>query len=226
MRMRVLILVLGSLLAGTSRATTIAIDMQVDGGGFIAVASSAGTAVGPVSVVIGGVFEVGNISGSAASGNDLLSSALSVTLLTSGTHTLTIATSSDGYTSPAGPSLLVQSGEGGTYVSGTSAVTFQAFADKNNALRGMGDFTAGLQTAVPPSGSATTFATGEALGLFTRLATPYSLTSITEITMTGVGATANFANHVIVTMPVPEPSVVSLVGLGLLGLFAGRRRLV
>ena len=227
MKAMVPVLALLFLAASSMHGSTISIQASVDGGGFVTVASSAGPAVGPINFTFGGFFmtNLGAIAHDSALGSDLLVSALDVNLALSGTHTLTIMTSHDGYTLPAGPLLQVQSGEGGSYGFGTTAVTFQTYADPNNTLFGKGDFTNGLQSAVPPSGSLATFDTGEASGVFTRLVTPYSLTSTTTITMTGQGTTANFANHEIVTVlsPVPEPRMSLLVGLGVVGFAASRR---
>ena len=162
-----------------------------------------------------GDFTVTVFSGASDNGatlSDLLSSTTSVTnsnLLTSGAHTLMLWVSQTNYSLPVGPKLNVESGLGGAMNLGTTVGLtgiFQAYADKNNILNGTTDFTNGPQTAIQ---TGNTFDTGSASGLFTRIATAYSLTSVVNFDLNG-GGKGNFSDHINVT-PTPAPAGVVLV---------------
>ncbi len=89
-------------------------------------------------------------------------------------------------------------------LSGTGV--FQAYADRNNTLLGLADFTTGAQ-AVDFNGSS--FDTGTASGLFDRIdGSPFSLTGVVTATMSGGGA-GNFSSYVAAAPPtaVPEPGL-------------------
>jgi hypothetical protein len=147
--------------------------------------------------------------------SDLLSSATSITNNSTATHTLSIRVSSQDYTLPADLSAKVESGMGASLSSGTLTATFQSYADKNNALGGVSDFSVGLQNCVF---NGSTCDTGSGTGIFAKNATPFSLTSTANLTLTG-GGIANFSAHENVTS-VPEPSSLVLLGSSLI-LFAG-----
>ena len=164
-----------------------------------------------------------------AGGSNLLSSTTQITSTSPSTHTLMLFVSNQDYTLPLGPELAVRSGMGGTYGSEpnfTAGATFRMWADSGNGLITIpGTFSNGLQVAIPSSGNGVTFDTGvDPNGIFTRLAGPYSLTTRTNFTMTGLGD-VNFSSHVRVSA-VPEPglALIGLMGVGLLGLFIGVRR--
>lgn len=165
----------------------------------------------------------------SATGSNLLSSTTQIRSLSADTHTLNMYVSNTDYTLPADLELAVRSGMGGTYGAEqnfTAGATFQMWADAANGLLSMPvPFTNGLQVAIPPTGNSTTFDTGpDPTGIFTRLAGPYSLTTLTRITTTGLGD-MNYATHVLVAA-VPEPGLllIGLMGAGLMGLYIGARR--
>jgi hypothetical protein len=169
-----------------------------------------------------GDFTVSIFGGSSdndASLSDLLSSTTSVKNNAGASKTLKLYVSQNNYTLPAGSPLNVESGLGGSVNSGALTLTsiFQAFADKNNNLLGMGDFTNGPQTATP---SGSTFSTGSANGLFTRTG-DFSLTSQVNFTLSG-GGKANYSDHENVTAVVPAPGgvVLALTGLPVLSISA------
>jgi hypothetical protein len=191
--------------------------LQEDGGGYtiegsgpsLSTASNSGT-FGDFTFTITGVA-----ADNGATLSDLLSSAVSIRNNSSATHTINILVSSQDYTLPLGPNLRIESGMGGSLSSGTLVATFQSYADKNNTLAGVSDFTLGLQSC---SLNGSTCDTGSASGVFTRLGTPYSLTSVATLTLSG-GGVANFSAHENVTN-VPEPSSLMLIGSSLI-LFGG-----
>jgi hypothetical protein len=141
----------------------------------------------------------------------------------SGTKTIKLYASQTDYTLPAGSPLIVESAAGGsqsvgTTISGTGI--FQAFADKDNALLGMSDFTNGPQDGTFTGNS---FDTGSASGLFARTGN-YSLTSVVTLEVSG-GGRGGYRSDVSVTA-VPEPGSLVLCGLGagLVGFYGWRRR--
>jgi len=149
--------------------------------------------------------------------SDLLSSTTSITNNSSASHSISVLVSSQDYTLPVGPNLSIESGMGGSLSAGTLAATFQSYADKANGLgaAGVSDFALGIQSC---SFTGSTCDTGSATGTFTRLGTPYSLTSVVTLTMSA-GGVANFSSHENVRN-VPEPSSLLLIGSSLI-LFGG-----
>jgi hypothetical protein len=224
----------GALTLGApSRAhATMELLLQEDGGAITVVAT--GPSLG--SLVFNGVYKdftvnfLGATTDNGANLSDLLSSTTKVTLNVAGTHTLTLMTTSQDYNLPTGPQLDVTSSIGGTYNTGAgSNVTFQAFADKNNTLNGMSDFTNGLMGVSPsPSTGApnVSFSSPTAEGVFTRLSTNYSVSSLTNVTLVGAGSSLNYSNSVSMTEAVPGPAglVVALTGLPCLAIGWLRRR--
>jgi hypothetical protein len=155
----------------------------------------------------------GGVASQSPSSSQLLDSTTQVVNNSGTSKVLHMYVSSQDYTLPAGTTLNVQSGAGGTYIQGLGGLTFTAFADKNNALLGTSDYSNGLQIAVPPTGSGTTFDTGEAFGVFTRTANPYSLTTQTDVTLAG-GASLNYSTHEVLMVPEPAGMALAIIGLG------------
>lgn len=163
-------------------------------------------------------------SQNAAAGSDLFSSTVKVTNTDDATHTLTLYASQTNYTLPAGSPLIVRSQLGGSMSVGTTlnpTGIFEAFFDDDNALLGMDLADSnGLQNADFDEQS---FDTGTASGLFDRDGS-YSLTSVTNLTISG-GGEVGFQNSITVSA-VPEPGSLVLCGLGagLVGFYGWRRR--
>jgi hypothetical protein len=167
---------------------------------------------------------LGASSDNGATLSDLLSATVSLKNNNASSKTLTIYASQTNFTLPTGTPLGVESGLSGTVNSGTFSGSgdFQAYADKNNNLLGMSDFTNGSQSG---AFNGSTFDTGSATGLFNRTAgSPYSLTSVATFTVSG-GGQGNFSDHINVT-PIPAPAgvVLALTAMPILSIGAWLRR--
>lgn len=217
------LLIGGALLALVARpahASTV-LQLSEDGGAFVTVASGASLATlsftgpfGDFNISIAGTFEQ-----NTATDSYLQSAVVNVTLA-SGTHTLRLLASSQDFTMPVGASNVSTSMDGNDNNTITAA-SFQAWADPNNGLGSQVGFTNGLQTAGISVGQ---FDATEVDRTWIRPATPaFSLTSLSSITLSGVGAHSNFSTREEL-MPVPEPTSMLMLGSGLLGLATRLRR--
>ena len=175
----------------------------MNGGAVTVVATTASDFTGASFTGTYGDFEVQVFGGAAHNGqqagtfSDLLSATTSVKNNSGSSATLNLFVTQTNYTLPVGPNLNVESGLGATVNTGAVGLSgiFQAWADKNNNAFGMSDFTNGAQTGTQ---NGSTVQTGSANGVFTRLATNYSLTSVAHFTLSG-GGQVNYSDHINVT---------------------------
>jgi len=194
-------------------ASTI-FQLSQDGGAYTTIASGASLSSTSGSGTFGDfTFKVVGVStDNGITLSDLLSSTTSITNNSTATHSISILVSSQDYTLPVGiGGLRVESGMGASVSAGTLTATFRSYADKNNGLGAMSDFSLGLQTCVF---NGSTCDTGSSTGIFTKGSGNYSLTSVATLTLSG-GGIGNFSTHENVRN-VPEPSSLVLLGSGML----------
>ncbi|HVN23384.1 MAG TPA: PEP-CTERM sorting domain-containing protein [Syntrophorhabdales bacterium] len=226
-------LVLALMLVGTPAMATFELVLSEDAGAQTVVASGADFNNLSFSGIFGDftVSIFGATAQNAAGGSNMLSSVTTVSENVTASHTLHMFVAEQDYTLPTSASnqLQIFSGMGGTYGNEpgiSQAVTFRMWADSANGLLTIpGTFSNGNQPATPAFSPHANFNSGNGMdvsGLFTRGAGAYSLTSRTDVTMSG-GGDMNYATHIFV-QAVPEPSVLLLLGAGLLGLGAAARR--
>jgi hypothetical protein len=221
-------------LSATPSRADLQLALSEDGGAMTVVATLGGGPGGSTSFTgsfgpgSGGTdFTVTLLGGSSSNGaslSDLLSSTVRVTNNTGAQHTLQLWVTQSGYTLPAGTPLSVESGMGGSVNVGTVGLTgiFQGYADKNNGLFGITDFTNGPQNATQ---TGSTLDTGSATGSFNRTAgQPYSLTIVSTLVMSG-GGQLNYAAHINVhSAAIPAPAGLVLAASGAVALALARLR--
>ena len=197
-RFRAGLLVVGALTAvsllGTPRSAhanliIAAQEAGVNGGVRTTIATGADFTSASFSGTYGD-FKLTVFSGAADNGvtlSDLLQSTTSVQNLSGTTKTITLYVTQTNYTLPTDPTstLFAESGMGGSINNGTTlglTGIYQAYLDKNNNAFGTSDFTNGPQNATL---SGRTFDTGSAVGVFSRLPTDYSATTVATIQLSG-----------------------------------------
>jgi hypothetical protein len=225
---RIALLVAGLLATPQLARADLRIYLQQDGvnGGAITLVGSGASFTSASFTGTYGSFAVtifGGASTNTSTLSSLLSSAVSIHNNTGVAATLRLYVSQDGFNLPIGSPLNVESGLSGTVNVGTVGLTniFRAWADRNNNLLGMSDFTNGPQTATQ---TGSTFDTGSAFGLFNRTG-DYSVTSLAEFLMSG-GGTVNYSDHVNLSgVPAPAAIILALSGAPcLVGAWLRRRK--
>jgi hypothetical protein len=156
---------------------------------------------------------------------NLLSSTLSVTNNSGSTASIIFAFSDTGYTAPvAPPPVALSSAIGGSVNTGSSKnlLSFTSCVSSTDTnLTSCSGATASTNTGTPAITAATSFSNDEGTTL-SMLTSPYSITSILDLTL-GAGSLLNFASNAKIS-PVPEPATLSILGTGLLALGVFRRR--
>jgi hypothetical protein len=221
------------------QASTLEIDYSIDGGarqiGASTTTGSGTTTLHWSSSDVGaaGLFSVdmtiatSNSPGSATQAKITQSNNTVNTLYGSGTHTLTIYVSSDGFSSPSSPPPLVLGNASSiTQDSGSTQVTFTSYSDTSNTLFGMSGSTV-TSTSVSYSASGQNgTGKGASSALFTTNGQhPYSLTNEGDYTLSGgTSLTVVSGNTTVTPTPAPPAAVLALTGLPCLGFAVWLRR--
>jgi hypothetical protein len=155
---------------------------------------------------------------------ELTGTTLSITNNNAATTTLYITLGATGFTGPTTPpSITVHSHVGGTVVipDPANALTYNSYINSDNSQNGTSGMTPGAQTPGITSGS---FSNDKNLTI-TSLTGTYSLTERFAITLSA-GSQINFSSSTsLVASAIPEPSSLTLAGLGVLGMIGyGLRR--
>ena len=129
----------------------------------------------------------------------------SIFLTNTGAGSLTFTLTETGFTNPTGPTTGASTGIGGT----TNGTVSASSLINGNSLINLGSFTGGPGGSFSGGGSTTVNTTN-----------PFSLTNSVTVTYGAGGGASTFA----MSTNVPEPTMLSLLGLGLIGLGLFRRK--
>jgi hypothetical protein len=202
------------LWAGAAKATLISIGLQEDGGAISTVATDLGTGNAFFSGGFG-TYVVNNVSGTGSPilpQPQLLTNSTNITA-GGGNHVLNVFVTEQGLSSPTGVAQFLSRFSSTLLTGAVTSVVETTFLSTSNALYGGSQLSTATFTAAGPS-----ILDGN---ISPSLAPVYSETAEYTITTTGAG---NVQDAIVISTP--EPTSLVLLGGGMAGLLALRRRLV
>jgi hypothetical protein len=216
---------LGGANAANAGPMTTVIEASIDGGGtWSLVASGVTFATNPLVTL--GTFTFTNVQAIGTDGPaEITSSTFSLTHAGIGSNSILVEVTSSGFTSPTTPPpVSVTSSVSGINPGGLTSLTFQSWVDQANRTdhtASGSSLTPGLQSGFPLAGSFNNTAPAYSI---TTLGSPFSLTHLFNVTMTGPGAVLTLGGHTSLSQqngtppPSPEPATLALFGFGILGM--------
>jgi hypothetical protein len=150
-----------------------------------------------------------------------------ITNRTGAAHEITIAVSSQGFTSPSGANLTLENSSSGTVQRGTVTGDFTSFVDRQNGLFGVSDLSSSAFTYSGVAGTdSASFAGTTFNGYLPELGPVYSITNVGDYNFSGGASVTLTGGLSEVHAPAPPGLVLALSGVPLLsvGYWFRRRR--
>jgi hypothetical protein len=210
------------------------LQITVDGFTTTFAVPNGGSATTPGNLVFHGVTINATISDNnpgTASSSFLQSDTVTLRDTDGNSHTVSISAGDTNWTAPTTPpNVVATSSLGGTSTTtGASNLTLTSYVDTANGQNSTpAGGSLGAQTTYTSgnigSGGGASFDLTTAAKTFTTLHSPFSMTSVVSVSLSGA-AVVNFTTDLVLTQ-VPEPSTMALAGLGALGFigYGVRRR--